>query len=94
LSDDAGRISFERALTRTTLRVYDLRPARVRGDTTTSSGSWQVTAEGLFQFGPSKDHRPDLAHLKVLLATLDPLGMPVACEVLSGERADDPLYPP
>jgi transposase len=35
-----------------------------------------------------------LAQLKVLLATLDPLGMPVACDVLSGERADDPLYLP
>ncbi|MCA1599230.1 MAG: IS1634 family transposase [Chloroflexi bacterium] len=94
LSDDAGWIGFERALTRTTLRVYDLRPARVRVDTTTSSGYWQVTEDGLFQFGHSKDHRPDLAQLKVLLATLDPLGMPVACEVLSGERADDPLYLP
>ena len=94
LSDDTAWISFERALTRTTLRVYDLRPSRVRVDTTTSSGYWQVTEASLFQFGHSKDHRPDLAQLKVLLATLDPLGMPVACEVLSGERADDPLYLP
>ena len=94
LSDDAGWISFERALTRTTLRVYDLRPSRVRVDTTTSSGYWKVTEEGLFQFGHSKDHRPDLAQLKVLLATLDPLGMPLACDVLAGERADDPLYLP
>jgi len=51
-----------------------------------------VTEDGLFQFGHSKDHRPDLPQLKVLLATLDPLGMPAAMEVLSGERADDPLY--
>jgi transposase len=29
-----------------------------------------------------------------MLATLDPLGMPLATEVLSGERADDPLYLP
>jgi transposase len=94
LSDDPGWISFERALTRTTLRVYALRPARVRVATTTSSGSWQVTEDGLFQVGHSKDHRPDLAQLKVLLATLDPLGMPLACDVLSGERADDPLYLP
>jgi transposase len=38
LSDDANWISFERALTRSTLRVYDLRLSRVRVDTTTSSG--------------------------------------------------------
>jgi transposase len=92
LSDDDAWVGFERALTRDTLRVYDLRPTRVRVDTTTSSGYWDVTEDGLFQFGHSKDHRPDLPQLKVLLATLDPLGMPAAMEVLSGERADDPLY--
>jgi transposase len=94
LSDDAAWVGFERALTRSTLRVYDLRPTRVRVDTTTSSGDWDVTEDGLFQFGHSKDHRPDLPQLKVLLATLDPLGMPAALDVLSGERADDPLYLP
>lgn len=94
LREDAAWTSFERALTRTTLRVYDLRPTRVRVDTTTSSGYWEVTEDGLFQFGHSKDHRPDLPQVKVLLATLDPLGMPAATEVLSGERADDQLYLP
>src|SRR5437764_11358693 len=29
-----------------------------------------------------------------MLATLDPLGMPLVTEALSGERADDPLYLP
>ncbi len=46
------------------------------------------------QFGHSKDHRPDLPQLKVMLASVDPLGLPLATEVLSGERADDPLYLP
>jgi transposase len=94
LSDDDNWTSFERALTRDTLRVYDLRPSRVRIDTTTSSGYWQVTQDGLFQLGHSKDHRPDLPQLKVLLATLDPLGMPLVADVLSGKCADDPLYLP
>ncbi len=94
LSDDTRWGNFERALTRHLLRVYDLRPARLRVDSTTVSGYWQVTDEGLFQLGHSKDHRPDLPQLKVLLATLDPLGLPVATAVLSGERADDPLYLP
>jgi transposase len=94
LSDDDAWTSFERALTRTSLRVYDLRPSRVRLDTTTSSGYWTITDDGLFQFGHSKDHRPDLPQLKVMLATLDPLGMPVAVDILSGERADDLLYLP
>ncbi len=94
LSDDDTWTSFERALTRTSLRVSDLRPSRVRLDTTTSSGYWTVTEDGLFQFGHSKDHRPDLPQLKVMLATLDPLGMPLATDILSGERADDLLYLP
>ncbi len=94
LSQDTHWTSFERALTRDLVRVYDLRPTCVRVDTTTSSGYWDVTEDGLFQFGHSKDHRPDLPQVKVLLATLDPLGLPVATDILAGERADDPLYLP
>ena len=32
--------------------------------------------------------------MKVMLGALDPLGMPLATDVLSGERADDGLYLP
>src|SRR5438874_1487001 len=35
-----------------------------------------------------------LSQVKVMLSTLDPLGLPVATEVLAGDRADDPLYRP
>lgn len=94
LSDDTCWANFERRLTGTLLRVYDLHPNRVRLDSTTASGYWQVSDDGLFQFGHSKDHRPDLAQVKVMLATLDPLGMPIATDVLAGARADDPLYLP
>ncbi|GAC1432778.1 MAG: hypothetical protein NVSMB65_06480 [Chloroflexota bacterium] len=94
LADDGAWVSFERALGRTLLRVYDLPRAVVRVDTTTARSYGQVTEEGLFQFGHSKDHRPDLPRGKVLLATLDPWGLPVATMVVSGEQADDPLYRP
>ena len=53
-----------------------------------------VNEGGLFQFGHSKDDRPDLPQVKVMQAVLDPLGMPLATDVVSGERADDPLYMP
>ena len=53
-----------------------------------------MTEDGLFQLGNSKDHRPDFPHLKVMQAALDPLGMPLATLVASGETADDPLYIP
>jgi len=94
LSDDERWATFEGVLNGHLLRVYKLQPKRVRVDTTTCSGYWGVTAEGLFQFGYSKDHRPDLPQVKVVLSALDPLGMPVVTDVVSGNRADDPLYIP
>jgi len=94
LSDDERWRGFEAAFNRRLVRVYDLRPGRVRLDSTSASGYWSVTEEGLFQFGHSKDHRPGSPQVKVMLSTLDPLGMPVAVQVVSGERADDPLYVP
>jgi transposase len=94
LSDDVRWRGLEGALTRQLLRVYDLQPERVRVDSTTASGYWAVTEDGLFQFGHSKDHRPDLPQVKVMLSALDPLGLPVATDVVPGQRADDPLYVP
>lgn len=94
LADAEKWKAFERELNRRTVRVYDLRPRRVRVDSTTASGYWTVTENGLFQYGHSKDHRPDLPQLKVMLSALDPMGMPVATQVVSGERADDKLYIP
>ncbi len=94
LSDDTHWRAFEQDLTGQLIRVYDLRPDAVRLDTTTASSYGAVSEEGLLQLGHSKDHRPDVPQLKVMLATLDPLGLPLATEVLPGQRADDPLYLP
>src|ERR687893_341193 len=71
-----------------------LLPQRVRLDSTTARGYRTVTEDGLFQFGHSKDHRPDLPQVKVMLSVLDPLGLPVATDVVPGQHADDPLYLP
>jgi transposase len=86
--------AFEAQLNRDTVRVYDLRVGRVRLDSTSVSGYWQVTPDGLIRFGQSKDHRPDLPQLKVMLGVLDPLGMPLVTQVIAGHRADDRLYVP
>jgi transposase len=94
LSDDQHWASFETALNQRILRVYDLNPQRIRLDSTTASGHWRVTEEGLFQFGYSKDGRPDQPQVKVMLSALDPLGLPLVTQVVSGEKADDPLYVP
>ncbi|MDQ2831110.1 MAG: IS1634 family transposase [Chloroflexota bacterium] len=94
LADDTHGVSVERALGQELRRVYDLAPACVRVDMTTASQAGPVTEEGLFQFGYSKDRRPDAPQVKVGLATLDPLGLPLASVVVPGDRADDPLYVP
>jgi transposase len=94
LSVDDRWAAFEGALTPQLLRVYDLQPERVRLDSTTASGSWTVTEDGLFQLGHSTDHRPDLPQVQVMVLALDPLGLPVATDVVPGQRADDPLYIP
>jgi transposase len=78
MGEDAQWDKFEGALNRHTVRVYDLKVSCVRLDTTTSSGYRPVEAEGLFQFGHSKDYRPDLPQVKISQAALDPLGMPVS----------------
>src|SRR5947209_9780681 len=50
--------------------------------------------DGLIRHGVSKEHRPDLAQFKVMLASLDPLGLPLACHPVPGNRSDDLLYIP
>ena len=85
---------FETALNQRLIRVYQLQPQRVRLDSTTTSGYWSVSDDGLFQLGYSKDHRPDLPQLKVMLSALDPLGLPLVTQVVAGNAADDPLYLP
>nr|WP_245912494.1 hypothetical protein [Calothrix elsteri] len=94
LNSDDNWKQFEAELSGNMIQVYDLNPEKVRLDSTAASSNCGVKSSGLFQFGHSKDHRPDLAQVKIMLSTLDPLGMPIATEILSGNKADDPLYIP
>jgi transposase len=94
LSDDARWRALEGALTQRALRGYDLHPACIRVESTTASGPWPVTEDGLFPFGHRQDHRPDLPQVKIMVSALDPRGLPVATEVVPGQRADEPLSIP
>lgn len=86
---------LEQRVNQQLVRVYRLPPKRVRLDSTSVSvyADREETAV-LFQHGQSKDHRPDLRQFKVMLAALAPLGVLVAADVVSGQRADDGLYLP
>ncbi len=87
--------TVDEALVREWVTVYGLSSEIIRLDSTSVSVSSALEDEdGLIQRGHSKDHRPDLGQFKIMLSTLDPLGMPLVCQVLSGEQADDGLYVP
>jgi transposase len=94
LSAHEGWQQFEDGLNRHLLRIYDLNGETVRLDSTTAKSYGEVTAEGLLRFGHSKEHRPDLPQLKINVSTLDPLGLPLTATIVSGEKAEDPLYVP
>jgi len=86
--------ALERDLNQQTIRVYQLPTDVVRIDTTTANSYADVlSAQGLLQFGHSKDD-PDRPQLKIAAAILDPLGLPLATAVVPGNAADDPLYIP
>ena len=85
--------AIEQDLGQNTVRVYDLSAEQVHVDATTISGYHWGGEESLFQFGKSKDN-PALQQVKLMMGTLDPLGLPIATEVVSGEQADDGLYVP
>jgi transposase len=94
LAHNARWAQLETALTQGLVRTYALKTAVVRVDATTASSERPLSPEGLFQFGHSKDQRPDCPQLKINLATLDPLGLPLVTTVVAGNEADDPLYLP
>ena len=93
LSKQAAWESVETELGQNILRVYKLVPEVVRLDPTTVSGHHSGGEESLFQYGHSKDD-PTLRQIKVMVAALDPLGVPLVSQVVSGDQADDPLYIP
>jgi transposase len=94
LSDDQCWAAIEAQLGPRLIRVYDLERSPIRLDSTAVAVYHDTEGNTLFRYGHSKDHRPDLAQLKVMLATLDPMGMPLATLVVAGNESDDGLYVP
>ena len=86
------------------IRAYELPTDKARSDTTSLSVYHQPREEKiesvhrenkpLLHKGHSKDHRPDLLQYRQMLATLDPVGIPLIGATLAGNGADDPLYFP
>jgi transposase len=94
LSHPAAWHALEGALWQATLLVYDLPLTSIRLDSTTVAGYHAPTEDGLMQYGQSKDQQPHLRQFKLMAAAAEPHGLPVAADVVAGQRADDPLYLP
>src|ERR1019366_717679 len=94
LGAGAAFSALETDLNQQTVRVYQLPTDVVRIDTTTANSYADVlSAQGLLQFGHSKDD-PDRPQLKIAAPIPAPLGLPLATVVVPGNTADDPLYIP
>ena len=93
LSDGGKWEQLEQSLGQRLVRVYQLNGSTVRVDATTVSGYHEGSEDSLWQYGHSKDD-PGLKQVKAMMATMDPMGLPLAVDVVSGECADDPLYVP
>jgi transposase len=78
------------------VRAYRLPTDVGRADTTSISVYHERAegADGLLQFGKSKDHRPDLRQYVQALGTLDPAGIPLVSETVDGNAGDPPMYLP
>lgn len=89
---------IDRAFNLHCLRYYqlDTAGATLRLDSTSVSvyGDGDGATSSVLQYGHSKDHRPDLKQFKVMMAELDPIGMPLVTQLIRGQAADDGLYVP
>jgi transposase len=98
LSDQQSWALLEAGLGRHLIRVYDLKqelpcPWLIRFDATVGSVAHDPEQHTLFKVGKAKNGLYE-TQFKMMLASLDPLGLPLAVDVVPGDRADDPLYIP
>lgn len=97
--DEEAIYKMQQKLSQHQIQAFKLPTKVARYDTTSFSVHHERPKPGeevheLLRFGHSKDHRPDLLQFKQGLGTLDPAGVPIFTDTISGEKADDGLYIP
>lgn len=95
LSDDSTWERIEHQLWQNSVVVYQIHPECVRLDASRINGYHTVTDEGLMQYGYTPSLHPQ-PQVKLMAASIDvgSNGHLVATDVVSGEKADNPLYLP
>lgn len=66
----------------------------IKCDSTTAYGHHTKTEDGIMQHGWSKDHRPDLPQLKLMVSVESNTGTSIASKTVPGNINDDLLYIP
>jgi transposase len=85
--------AIERELGQTLLRVYQLESSTMRLDATVGTVGHNPAEHTLFKVGKAKNGLYE-TQFKLMLASLDPLGLPLVVDVVAGNEGDDPLYVP
>lgn len=86
--------AIETGLSQQLLRVYRLgEEPTVRLDASTGTVYHEPAQHTLFKVGKAKSGE-FATQYKLMLASLDPLGLTLAVDVVAGNQADDPLYVP
>lgn len=94
LSEDELWQRIEQDLSQRTIRVYHLETTGpIRLDATTGGVNHDPKKHTLFKTGRNKEGSFEV-QFKIMLGVLDPLGSPLAADVVTGSVADDPLYVP
>ena len=93
LHERATWTAIEKQLGIRTLRVYGLEAKRLRLDATVGTVSHDPDQHTLFKVGKAKNGLYEI-QFKLSLASLDPLGLPIVCDVEAGNRAAGTLWVP
>jgi len=93
ISTDVVWEQIEERLGQRLIRVYDLETGLIRLDATLGTVYHKPAPGQLFQVGKAKNGQY-ATQFKLMMSSLDPLGLPLVAAVEPGNRADDPLYIP
>lgn len=98
LQPQSDWVEVESRLSNRLVQVYDLAkklPERwcARLDGTVGVVNHDPNGSWLFQVGKAKNGLFETLY-KMMIGSLDPLGLPLAVDIVPGNRADDPLYIP
>ena len=93
-SDDQAFEALEADLWQQTVSVYQICVEWTRLDASTVSGFHQIANGQLMQRGHSSSGRNDLPQLKLMMSAAQPVAIPMATNIVAGNRSDARLYVP